>query len=314
MAQAPKQAINVMISGAAGQIGYSLIPLFAGGLVFGPDQPMNLILLDIEPMMERLQGTVMEIEDGAYPLVESIVPTFKAEEGFKDLDYAILVGGLPRKGNQTRGDLLVANIKIFKSAGESLAKYAKPTCKVLVVANPANSNCYVCAHYACEANKEFKKTNFAALTRLDMNRAQSQLANKLNTIVRNIDNVVIWGNHSATQVPDIRNATNNGNKVNVDANWLPQFESTVQQRGKAVIAARGASSAMSAANGVKDCIRDWHLGTNGRNVAMAIYTGAATKSARNSSKSDAAETTALKNALKGDDAKEAESKKMQRIC
>ena len=170
---------------------------------------------------------------------------------------------MPRRQGQTRGDLLVANIKIFESAGKALAKYSKPSCKVLVVANPANSNCWVCAHYATQANKEFKKSNFVALTRLDMNRAQSQVATKLGSIVRDIDGVVIWGNHSASQVPDIRNATCKGQKAAIDdKDWLPVFEKTVQLRGKAVIEARGSSSAMSAANGIKDCVRDWHCGTN----------------------------------------------------
>jgi len=262
-----------VISGAAGQIGYSLIPLFANGQVFGYDQKVVLSLLEIEPAMKALNGVRMELDDCAYPLVEDIICTADANEAFKGADYAVLVGGFPRKKGMVRADLLAKNAPIFKAMGEALENNAKKTCKVLVVANPANTNCLICASHAPSIPKE----NFCALTRLDFNRARSQISTKLGVPSTEIKNIVIWGNHSKTQVPDVSNATISGKKASeIDAlteDYLKkEFIPLVQGRGKAIIDARGLSSALSAANGAKDCLRDWVQGTpDGETVAMAVY-------------------------------------------
>jgi len=276
MAEEKKQestAVKVVISGAAGQIGYSLIPLFANGQVFGYDQKVVLSLLEIEPAMKALNGVRMELDDCAYPLVEDIICTADANEAFKGADYAVLVGGFPRKKGMVRADLLAKNAPIFKAMGEALENNAKKTCKVLVVANPANTNCLICASHAPSIPKE----NFCALTRLDFNRARSQISTKLGVSSTEIKNIVIWGNHSKTQVPDVSNATISGKKASeIDAlteDYLKkEFIPLVQGRGKAIIDARGLSSALSAANGAKDCLRDWVQGTpDGETVAMAVY-------------------------------------------
>jgi len=276
MAEEKKQestAVKVVITGAAGQIGYSLVPLFANGQVFGYDQKVILSLLEIEPALKALNGFRMELDDCAYPLVEDIICTADANEAFKDADYAVLVGGFPRKKGMVRADLLAKNAPIFKAMGEALEKNAKKTCKVLVVANPANTNCLICASHAPSIPKE----NFCALTRLDFNRARSQISTKLGVASTEIKNIVIWGNHSKTQVPDVSNATISGKKASeMDAlseEYLKkEFIPCVQGRGKAIIDARGLSSAMSAANGAKDCMRDWVQGTpDGQTVAMAVY-------------------------------------------
>jgi len=276
MAEEKKQestAVKVVITGAAGQIGYSLVPLFANGQVFGYDQKVILSLLEIEPALKALNGFRMELDDCAYPLVEDIICTADANEAFKDADYAVLVGGFPRKKGMVRADLLAKNAPIFKAMGEALEKNAKKTCKVLVVANPANTNCLICASHAPSIPKE----NFCALTRLDFNRARSQISTKLGVASTEIKNIVIWGNHSKTQVPDVSNATISGKKASeMDAlseEYLKkEFIPCVQGRGKAIIEARGLSSAMSAANGAKDCMRDWVQGTpDGETVAMAVY-------------------------------------------
>jgi len=276
MAEEKKQestAVKVVISGAAGQIGYSLIPLFANGQVFGYDQKVVLSLLEIEPAMKALNGVRMELDDCAYPLVEDIICTADANEAFKGADYAVLVGGFPRKKGMVRADLLAKNAPIFKAMGEALENNAKKTCKVLVVANPANTNCLICASHAPSIPKE----NFCALTRLDFNRARSQISTKLGVPSTEIKNIVIWGNHSKTQVPDVSNATISGKKASeIDAlteDYLKkEFIPLVQGRGKAIIDARGLSSALSAANGAKDCLRDWVQGTpDGETVAMAVY-------------------------------------------
>jgi len=199
-----KAPLHVLISGAAGQIGYSIIPLVASGLALGPDQPVVLHLLDITPAMKALSGVVMEIEDGAYPLVQDVIATDNYDEAFKGVDYCILVGGFPRKKGMLRADLLAKNAGIFKATGEALEKHAKRSVKVIVVANPANTNCLTCATHAPSIPKE----NFCALTRLDMNRARAQLTKKLGLPSSDmIRNVVIWGNHSKTMVPDINSAT-----------------------------------------------------------------------------------------------------------
>jgi len=268
-----KKPLHVMISGAAGHVGYALASLFATGQVLGLDQPLVLKLLEIPSVFNSLKGMAMEIEDGVYPLVEAVIPTIDPAVAFKDVDYAILVGGFPRAAGMERKDLLAKNAPIFQAMGEGLQIYAKSTCKVLVVANPANTNCLTCSTYATK----IPKCNFAALTRLDQNRASAQVASKLGVPVRSVSNVVVWGNHSNTQVPDVSNAvvTINGKKASpeLDEKWVMRvFIPCIQQRGKAVMELRGFSSAASAANAIKDCIHDWHFGTPiGEYVSLAVY-------------------------------------------
>jgi len=257
--------VRVVITGAAGQIAYSLIHQICNGDVFGKDQTVILHLLDITPMMGVLQGVVMEIEDTSLPLVKGVVPTDNEETAFKDVDVALFVGAMPRKEGMERKDLLNANVKIFKSQGTAMDKFAKKTVKAVVVGNPANTNCYILAHYAPSIPRE----NFSCLTRLDHNRAKAQIANRLKVSPDAVKNVIIWGNHSSTQFPDVRSATVtiNGKETPVfeavkDDNWLKNdFISTVQKRGAAVIAARKLSSAMSAAKAICDHTRDWWQGT-----------------------------------------------------
>jgi len=275
MAQNYKEPIHVAISGAAGQIGYSLIPLVCSGLVFGFDRPIVLHLLEIEQVLKALNGIHMEIVDCAYPLVRGVICTSKVEEAFENCDYAILVGGFPRQKDMSRKDLSAKNGAIFKDMGEGLEKYAKKTTNVLVVANPANTNCLICSHYA----PKIPKSNFVALTRLDMNRARSQIAKKVGTNVEDVKNVIIWGNHSDTQVPDVQFATLHQNNIvtpvsaSVDEKWIAdEFVPTVKLRGKAIIEARGMSSAMSAAHAIKDTIHDWIFGTpQGEFVSMGVW-------------------------------------------
>lgn len=279
MAAAP-ETISVLVTGAAGQIGYALLPLIASGQMFGPDQKVRIVCVEIAipAVMARLEGVLMELQDCAYPLLAEAVAcsTDEPERAWTGIDYAILVGGFPRKKGMVRADLLKKNAGIFKQAGECLQQYAKESTKVLVVANPANTNCYVAASFA----EKIPKENFCALTRLDFNRSKGLLSSRLGCGSDDIKNMVIWGNHSKTQVPDASFATVNGETVPAsvaDDEWLygceeGQFMHTVQYRGASVIKARGASSALSAANAVKDNIRDWHCGTaEGETVAMSIY-------------------------------------------
>jgi len=269
------EPIRVVVTGAAGQIAYSLLYQLGKGDVFGQDQPLYLHLLDIPVMMGVLEGVVMEMMDCALPLVRGIVPTADPTVGFKDIDAAFLVGAMPRKEGMERKDLLAANVKIFKVQGEALDKYAKKTVKVLVVGNPANTNAFICSKYAPSIPKE----NFSAMTRLDQNRAQAQIAGKLGIGIENVKNVIIWGNHSSTQYPDARFAivSRNGEDsklldVLTDKTWIQdQFISTVQKRGAQVIAARKMSSAMSAAKAACDHMRDWWQGTkDGVWVSMGV--------------------------------------------
>eukprot|EP01083_Nonionella_stella_P097146 273075_1 len=264
-------AIRVVITGAAGQIGYSILPLFATGQVFGPNKKIIMSLLEITPVLPALNGVRMELDDCAYPLVNEIICTDKPDVAFKDADYAVLVGGFPRKKGMLRKDLLAKNAPIFKSMGQALEKNAKKTCKVVVVANPANTNCLICATNAPSIPKE----NFCALTRLDYNRARNQIAQKLGKKSPSVKNIVIWGNHSKTQVPDVSNASVCDKPAvdQLDAKYLTdEFIPLVQGRGKAIIEARGQSSALSAANAAKDCLRDWVNGTPANEtVAMAVY-------------------------------------------
>jgi len=264
-----KAPLRVVITGAAGQIAYSLIYQVASGYVFGPDQPLALHLLDIAPMMGVLNGVVMEIQDCAMPLVRETIATDDPNVAFKDIDAAFLVGAMPRKEGMERKDLLAANVKIFKVQGEALDKFAKKSVKVLVVGNPANTNALICSHYAPSIPKE----NFSAMTRLDQNRAAAQLANKLGQPISAIKKVTIWGNHSSTQFPDAGQATCNGQAVKLDQAWLEtEFVPTVQKRGAAVIAARKLSSAMSAAKAASDHMKSWFGSTPADDwVSMGVF-------------------------------------------
>ncbi|MBN3320169.1 MDHC protein, partial [Atractosteus spatula] len=268
--------IKVLVTGAAGQIAYSLLYSIAKGDVFGKDQPLVLVLLDITPMLPVLDGVVMELQDCALPLLREVIPTDKEEVAFKDLDAAILVGSMPRKEGMERKDLLKANVNIFKSQGAALDKYAKKTVKVLVVGNPANTNCLIASKSAPSIPKE----NFSCLTRLDHNRARSQVAIRVGVPSDNVKNVIIWGNHSSTQYPDVHHTKVkvHGKEIGAyeavkDDSWLKgDFISTVQQRGAAVIKARKLSSAMSAAKAICDHMRDIWFGTpEGEFTSMGVY-------------------------------------------
>lgn len=262
------------MTGAAGQIAYSLLYQIASGAVFGPEQPIYLNLLDIAPMMGVLDGVVMELADCALPLLAGVLPTANPEEAFKGVSAAFLVGSMPRREGMERKDLLSANVRIFKEQGQALEKVAKKDVKVLVVGNPANTNALICSKYAPSIPKE----NFTAMTRLDQNRAQSQIAAKLGVRVQDVKNVVIWGNHSSTQFPDASNGivTIGGVKkpvpaaINDDEYLKTTFVNTVQKRGAAVIAARKMSSALSAAKAASDHMRDWFRGSGDRWVSMGV--------------------------------------------
>lgn len=268
-----KEPLRVAISGAAGQIGYALIPLVCSGKMFGESQPIIVHLLDIEPAMGALNGVVMEIEDCAYPLVRGVVATCKYDEAFKGVNWVVLIGGFPRGKGMTRGDLLQKNGPIFIDTGKSLNDHAAKDVRILVVANPANTNALVLASHAPSIPRE----NITALTRLDMNRATSMVARKLGQAVDEVKNITIFGNHSATQFPYAGAATGKNNESVVQAladqaGFLDgDFIKLVQQRGAAVINARGLSSAMSAASAIKDHMHDWYFGTkSGEVVSMAV--------------------------------------------
>jgi malate dehydrogenase len=267
-----KTPVRVAVTGAAGQIGYSLLFRIASGSMFGPDQPVILHLIEIEPALGALQGVVMELDDCAFPLLKGILPTANLDEGFKGVNWALLVGSIPRKQGMERKDLLGINGKIFIGQGQAIQKNAAPDVRILVVGNPCNTNCLIALNNAPEVPKD----RWHAMTRLDENRAKSQLARKAGVDTTAVTNVAIWGNHSSTQYPDFYNAKVNGKPATEaikDEGWLKgEFISTVQQRGAAIIKARGASSAASAANAVVDSVRfiieptptgDWH--------SVAIY-------------------------------------------
>jgi malate dehydrogenase len=247
--------IRVAVTGAAGQIGYSLLFRIASGAMFGPNQPVILHLLEIEPALPALNGVVMELDDCAFPLLKGVVPTSSLDEGFRGVNWALLVGSVPRKAGMERKDLLGINGKIFIGQGQAIQKNAAADVRVLVVGNPCNTNCLIAMNNAPEVPRD----RFMAMTRLDENRAKSQLAKKAGVDVTAVTNMAIWGNHSATQYPDFYNAKINGrpaNEVITDEAWLKgEFISSVQQRGAAIIKARGASSAASAANAVVDSVR-----------------------------------------------------------
>ena len=262
--------VRVAITGAAGQIGYQLCFRIAAGDMLGPDQPVILQLLEITPALGTLEGVVMELQDAAFPLLMDIVATDDAETAFRDADYALLVGARPRGPGMERKDLLSANGKIFGPQGAAMNKYASRDIKVLVVGNPANTNALI----ARSAAPDLDPRNFTAMTRLDHNRALAQLADKLGAHHSKLSKMVIWGNHSSTQYPDIRFAEIDSRKVagDIDTDWYRDtFIPRVQQRGAAIIKARGASSAASAASAAIDHVRSWALGTPADDwVSMAV--------------------------------------------
>ena len=265
-----KPALNVAITGAAGQIGYALAFRIASGQLLGPDQPINLHLLEITPALGALQGVVMELADCAFPTLGRIVATDDARVAFRDCHFALLVGARPRGPGMERKDLLLANAQIFSAQGKALNEAADRKVRVLVVGNPANTNALI-----AQANApDLDARNFTAMTRLDHNRAVSQLAEKTGTHVSAIRRMTIWGNHSATQYPDISHALIDTRpaKSLVDAAWIESsFIPTVQQRGAAIIKARGASSAASAASAAIDHMHTWVHGTRpGDWVSMAV--------------------------------------------
>lgn len=266
-----KTPVRVAVTGAAGQIGYSLLFRIASGAMLGNDQPVILHLLDITPSLPALAGVAMELDDCAFPLVAGIVQTDDPLVAFKDVDYALLVGARPRGPGMERKDLLEANGAIFTTQGKALNAVASRDVKVLVVGNPANTNAYIAMKNAPDLNP----ANFTAMMRLDHNRALTQIAQKTGTTVTDVKKMTIWGNHSATQYPDIFNAevagANAASKIN-DQIWLETtFIPTVQQRGAAIIKARGLSSAASAANAAIDHMRNWALGTaEGDWVSMGV--------------------------------------------
>ena len=259
--------IKVAVTGAAGQIGYALLFRIASGQMFGPDQPLTLHLIEIPEALGALDGVVMELHDSAFPLLESVVPTADLNQGFRDVNWALLVGSIPRKAGMERKDLLGINGKIFIGQGQAIQKNAAADVRVLVVGNPCNTNCLIAMNNA----KEIPSDRWFAMTRLDENRARAQLAHKAAVDIASVTNMTIWGNHSSTQYPDFYNAridNRPANEVIGDEKWLKEeFIATVQQRGAAVIKARGLSSAGSAANAVVDTAfsltndtpsNDWH--------------------------------------------------------
>ncbi len=266
-----KAPVRVTVTGAAGQIGYALLFRIASGAMLGDDQPVILQLLDITPALEALEGVRMELDDCAFPLLAGVVCTDDPNVGFKDTDYALLVGARPRGPGMERKDLLEANAAIFSVQGKALNDHASRTVKVLVVGNPANTNALIAQRNAPDLDPR----NFTAMTRLDHNRAMTQIAQKTGTSVNDVTQMTIWGNHSATQYPDLFNAQVKGQAAIelIDQDWYENdFIPTVQQRGAAIIKARGASSAASAANAAIDHMRSWALGTEVDDwVSMGVY-------------------------------------------
>ena len=250
-----KTPIRIAITGAAGQIGYSLLFRLASGEVFGKDQPIALHLIEIPPALPSLNGVVMELHDCAFPLLSEIVATADLDAGFKGVHWALLVGSVPRKAGMERGDLLNINGKIFTTQGKAIEENADPSVRILVVGNPCNTNAYIAMNNATNIPRD----RWFAMTMLDENRAKSQLAQKAGVAVSEVSNLVIWGNHSATQYPDFHNAKIAGRlakEVISDRDWLENaFIETVQKRGAAIINARGLSSAASAANAVLDTLK-----------------------------------------------------------
>lgn len=268
--------VVVLVTGAAGQIGYALVPMIARGEMLGPNQPVILHLLDTEPAAEALNGVKMELIDAAFPLLKGVVATTNVVEACTDVDIAIMVGGFPRKDGMERKDVMTKNVSIYKAQASALEQHAASNCKVLVVANPANTNALILKEFA----PSIPEDNITCLTRLDHNRAIGQISERLKVHVNDVKNVIIWGNHSSTQYPDVNHATVSTDKgtksvrelVNND-HWLnTEFITTVQQRGAAIIKARKLSSALSAASSACDHMRDWVLSTpKGTWVSMGVY-------------------------------------------
>jgi malate dehydrogenase len=263
--------VRVTVTGAAGQISYSLLFRIAAGEMLGPNQPVILQMLEITPALEALKGVAMELEDCAFPLLAGMVCTDQAEVAFKDADYALLVGARPRGSGMERKDLLEANAAIFSAQGKAINDHASRDIKVLVVGNPANTNALIAQRNAPNIDPR----QFTAMTRLDHNRAMSQIAEKTGNTINDVQQMTIWGNHSATQYPDLHHAVVNGQPAidMVDQPWYEQqFIPTVQQRGAAIIKARGASSAASAANAAIAHMRTWVQGTDESDwVSMGVY-------------------------------------------
>ncbi|WP_101676119.1 malate dehydrogenase [Alloalcanivorax mobilis] len=266
-----KAPVRVAVTGAAGQISYSLLFRIASGDMLGKDQPVILQLLEITPALEALKGVAMELEDCAFPLVAGIVQTDDAKVAFKDADYALLVGARPRGPGMERKDLLEANAAIFSAQGKAINDVASRDIKVLVVGNPANTNALIAQRNAPDINPR----QFTAMTRLDHNRAMAQLGEKLGKSINDVKKMTIWGNHSSTQYPDLHHCVVDGKAAidQVEQDWYENdYIPTVQQRGAAIIKARGASSAASAANAAIDHMRSWALGSDdGDWVSMGIY-------------------------------------------
>ena len=266
-----KQPIRVAVTGAAGNISYAMLFRIASGEMLGQDQPIILNLLEITPALDALKGVVMELQDCAFPLLVDIVQTDDAKVAFKDVEYALLVGSRPRGPGMERKDLLEANAAIFSAQGKALNEVASRDVKVLVVGNPANTNAVIAQRNAPDLDPR----NFTAMTRLDHNRGIAQLAEKTDSMVNDVKKMIIWGNHSSTQYPDLTACTVNGKPALdlVDRDW---YENTyipeVQKRGAAIIKARGASSAASAANAAIAHVRTWVMGTEGDDwVSMGVY-------------------------------------------
>tara|TARA_B110000444_G_scaffold115209_1_gene108593 strand:- start:188 stop:1168 length:981 start_codon:yes stop_codon:yes gene_type:complete len=266
-----KKPVRVTVTGAAGQIGYALLFRIASGAMLGNDQPVFLQLLDISPALGALEGVKMELDDCSFPLLAGVFCTDDPNIGFKNSDYALLVGARPRGPGMERKDLLEANAAIFSVQGKAINSNSNNGIRVLVVGNPANTNALITQCNAPDINPR----QFSAMMRLDHNRAKTQIAQKTSTDVTAISNIVVWGNHSATQFPDLYNAKVNDQPalLQVDQSWYEkEFIPTVQQRGAAIIDARGASSAASAANAAIDHMRNWALGTEGDDwVSMGVY-------------------------------------------
>lgn len=265
-----KTPVRVAVTGAAGQIGYSLLYRIASGEMLGKDQPVILQLLEVTPAMQALKGVMMELDDCAFPLLKEIIGSDDPKVAFKDAEIALLVGARPRSKGMERKDLLEANAQIFTAQGKALNEVANKNVKVLVVGNPANTNAYIAMKSAPNLNPR----NFTAMMRLDHNRALSQLATKTKTAVGDIQKMVVWGNHSPTMYPDYRFAEVGGKAMKAavnDETWYKEtFIPTVGKRGAAIIEARGLSSAASAANAAIDHMRDWCLGTNGKWATMGV--------------------------------------------
>lgn len=266
-----KQPVRVAVTGAAGNISYAMLFRIASGEMLGKDQPVILQLLEITPALDALKGVVMELEDCAFPLLAGVVQTDDANVAFKDADYALLVGARPRGPGMERKDLLEANAAIFSAQGKALNDVASHDVKVLVVGNPANTNALIAQRNA----KDLNPRNFTAMTRLDHNRGMAQLAEQTNSTVNDIKKMIIWGNHSSTQYPDLTFTTVNGKPAleQIERDWYENtYIPNVQQRGAAIIKARGASSAASAANAAIAHMRSWALGTDDNDwVSMGVY-------------------------------------------